>query len=75
MTLFLYKQKVKSFYFREQKAEAGPYLRVTFDGEEVSLDIPKEGIILPNGWSLLPLVYPTKVRPFLAIDLHQLCVL
>ena len=52
---------MKSFYIKEQKAEAGPYLRVTFDGDEVSLDIPKEGITLPSGWSLLPLVYPTKV--------------
>ena len=61
MKFLLCKQKVKSFYIREQGAQAGPYLEVTFDGEEVSLEIPKEGITLPSGWSLLPLVYPTKV--------------
>ena len=54
-------QKVEAFYLKK-KAEAGPYLEVTFDGDEVSLGIPKEGITLPSGWSLLPLVYPTKVR-------------
>ena len=56
-------QKVEAFYSRK-KAEIGPYLEVTFDGDEVSLDIPKEGITLPSGWSLLPLVYPTKVRTY-----------
>ena len=53
-------QEVKKFYSGEG-AEAGPYLEVIFDGEEVSLDIPIGGIILPSGWSLRPLVYPTKV--------------
>ena len=53
---------MKNFYFKEQGAEAGPYLELTFDGDEVSLDIPEDGLSLPSGWSLLPLVYPTKVR-------------
>ena len=36
-------------------------MEVTFDGEEVSLGIPKKGTTLYSGWSSLPLVYPTKV--------------
>ena len=54
-------QEVESFY-SGKGAEAGPYLEVIYDGEEVSLDIPIEGTTLPSGWSLRPLVYPTKVR-------------
>ena len=46
-------------------AEAGPYLEVDFEGEEVSLDIPEDGVMLESGWSVLPLAYPTRVR-----DLH-----
>ena len=52
---------MKSFYLKEQGAEAGPYFEVMFDGDEVSLDIPEDGLTLHSGWSLLPLVYPTKV--------------
>ena len=48
-------------YYSKQNAEVGPYLDVTFDGDEVSLDIPKEGIIVPSGWSIQPLV-PPRVR-------------
>lgn len=48
-------------FYSGKGAEVGPYLEVIFDGEEVSLDIPMEGINLPSGWSLQPLVYPMKV--------------
>ena len=61
---FLLCQEVKRFYSGEG-AEAGPYLEVDFEGEEVSLDIPEDGVKLESGWSLLPLAYPAKVR-----DLH-----
>ena len=49
-------------FYSKKGAEAGPYMQVTFVEDEVSLDIPEEGIALPSGWSLVPLVYPTKVR-------------
>ena len=52
---------MKKFY-SEEGAEAGPYLEVIFDGEEVSLDIPEDGVTLPSGWSVLPLTYPARVR-------------
>ena len=51
---------MNSFYL-SQGAEIGPRLQVAFDGDEASLDIPKEGITLPSGWSLLPVIYPAKV--------------
>ena len=40
----------------------GLYLGVAFDGDEVSLDIPEDGLTLCSGWSLFPLVYLTKVK-------------
>ena len=52
---------MKRFYVEDQGAEDGPFLKVTFDGDEVSLDIAEDGITLFSGWSLLPVV-PTKVR-------------
>ena len=60
---FLLCQEVKRFY-SEEGAETGPYLEVDFE-EEVSLDIPEDGVILESGWSVLPLTYPARVR-----DLH-----
>jgi len=54
-------QEVRKFYSMKE-AETGPYVEVMFDEDEVSLDIPKEGIILPSGWYFLPLIYPTRVR-------------
>lgn len=60
--LLKHMQAVQDFYSKKG-AEAGPYFSVTFDRDEVSLDIPKEGITLSSGWSILPLIYPTKVRP------------
>lgn len=59
LTSFVF-QKVESVY-SDKGAEAGPYLELIFDEDEVALDIPKEGISLPSGWCIQPLVYPTKV--------------
>lgn len=53
-------QEVQSHYSK-LGAEAGPIFAVIFYRDEVSLDIPREGIRLPSGWSLTPLKYPTKV--------------
>ena len=59
-------QNVENFYTKN-KAEIGPRFEVIFDEDEVSLEVPEDGITLPNGWSLLPLVYPTKVRIWVVI--------
>ena len=53
---------MKRFYLKEQGAEAGSYLGVAFDGDEVSFDIPEDRLTLHSGKSLLLLVYPTKVK-------------
>ena len=63
-------------FYSKKGAEAGPYLEVTFDGDEVSLEIPEDGINLLSGWSILPLVYPTKVRTSASkCDVHTRCSL
>ena len=36
----------------------GPYQEVMFEGENITLDIPKEGIVLENGWTVIPDTYP-----------------
>ena len=36
----------------------GPYQEVMFEGENITLDIPMEGITLENGWTISPDTYP-----------------
>lgn len=36
----------------------GPDQEVIFEGEEITLDIPKEGILLENGWKITPYAHP-----------------
>jgi len=48
-------------YYSNKGAEEDLRFLVNFDGDVVALDIPKDGIILPSGWSIQPMVYPTKV--------------
>ena len=43
--------------YAEVNAKMGPY-QVMFEGEKISLDIPKEGIALENGWTITPDTYP-----------------
>ena len=66
-------QEVEIFYTK-LKAEAGPYLDVVFDNDEVVLEIPEEGKTLPSGWTLQSLFYPPRVRklgkPFTLILFH-----
>ena len=41
----------------EANARMGPYQEVMFK-EKISLDIPKEGIVLESGWAITPHTYP-----------------
>jgi len=45
----------------------GPYQEVIFKEEMISLDIPEEGIVVNNGWTITPRTYPGVglVRNFL----------
>ena len=43
--------------YAEANARMGPYQEVMFK-KEISLDIPKEGIVLESGWAITPHTYP-----------------
>ena len=36
----------------------GPDQEVVFEGEQITLDIPEEGIVLDSGWTITPHTYP-----------------
>jgi len=59
--------------YAEVNARMGPYQEVVFEGEKIILDIPKEGIVLENGWttSLLPKVPITIV---IECDMQSTCI-
>ena len=48
--------------YAEANARMGPYQEVMFKEEKISLDIPKEGIVLENGWTITPHTYPQVSR-------------
>ena len=60
-------------FYSGKGAEVGPYLDVIIDKEGASLDIPMDGITLPSGWSLRPLVYPTKASVLLWSEFFNEC--
>ena len=39
-------------------ARKGPYQVVVFEGDMISLDIPKGGVVLESGWGITPATYP-----------------
>ena len=39
-------------------ATSGPYLPVEFESDSISLEVPSEGVILENGWRIVPLFSP-----------------
>ena len=48
----------KRYAVKHRDAEEGPSVRVAISGSQIKFEIPKEGIKLPSGWSLEPLVSP-----------------
>jgi len=36
----------------------GPDQEVMFEEEQITLDIPEEGIVLDSGWTITPHTYP-----------------
>ena len=44
--------------YTEVAARVGSDQEVTFEGEQITLDIPKEGIALESGWTITPHTYP-----------------
>lgn len=57
-------------------AVSGPDFEVRFEGDTISLVVPEDGICLPNGWSITPLVPPmvglSHQLNFVALFLQQL---
>ena len=43
--------------------KVGPDQEVVFEGEQITLDIEEEGMVLKNGWTISPDTYP-RVRVF-----------
>ena len=44
--------------YAEAAARLGPDQEVIFEGKQITLDIPKEGIMLESGWTITPFTYP-----------------
>lgn len=44
--------------YTKAAAIVGPDQEVIFEGEEITLDIPKEGVSLENGWTIIPYTHP-----------------
>ena len=44
--------------YTEVAARVGPDQEVIFEEEQITLDIPKEGIVLDSGWTITPHTYP-----------------
>ena len=50
------------------KALAGPELDVIFEDKEIVLQVPNEGVIINDNWTITPLAYP-KVRKAIQFSL------
>ena len=44
--------------YAEVAASVGPDQEVMFEEEQITLDIPKKGLVLENGWTITPHTYP-----------------
>ena len=42
----------------ENAAKVGPNQMVTFEEDEIKLDIVVEGVDLKNGWTIIPYTHP-----------------
>ena len=68
--------------YTEVAARVGSDQEVTFEGEQITLDIPKEGIVLESGWTITPHTYPGVslmllycLLTALSTELHSLLLL
>ena len=50
-------QVVREHYGHFAKKEAT--LRIRFEGNEITLDIPADGLVTKEGWRITPLSFPT----------------
>ena len=55
------------FKYATYKCTVG-FEQVEFEGDEITLDIAEEGVILPDGWKITPCSHP---RASLSLHTHQ----
>ena len=48
-------------HYPKEEVESSLCKTVAFQEEKVTLDIPEAGIILLNGWSIVPMAHPASV--------------
>ena len=48
-------------------AEPGPHFEIEFEEENISLDIPDDGLWYPPGWNILPLTAPVVGESHLTV--------
>ena len=53
--VYIVLQVIKESY---SNATSGAGFEVQFEDEAISLEIPDDGVCLPNGWRIKPLVSP-----------------
>ena len=59
-------QAVEQFYTRTSHVRENTEMSLGFDGENISLSVPREGVNLESGWRIVPL-YDPIVRFLLCI--------
>ena len=66
-------QAVEEFYIRTSHVREDTEMSLGFDGENISLSVPREGVELKSGWRIVPL-YDPIVRFLLCILLYQIII-
>ena len=51
-------QAVEEFYNRTSHVREDTEMSLGFDGENISLSVPREGVMLKSGWKIIPLYNP-----------------
>ena len=53
----------------------GPDQEVMFERERITLDIPKEGVVLESGWTITPHTYPGVSLVCLSMRVGISCIM
>ena len=65
--LFCLTQYIRNMYSLEG-VEEGSEEKLILSGDEIELNIPEEGVVLPSGWAILPLTQ-LKVKKYLKFNI------
>ena len=58
VSLFYYLLQAADTKYAKATAKVGPSQMVMFEGDEITLDIAVEGVVLENGWTITPYTHP-----------------